>query len=182
MKKYIFNFGFIFFLLTCFVGKTSFAQTYCIPSGAGSTWSILDFSTTGGTTNITNLANGYSTNGYGDFTTMTVTVAQGNNFTITAAAGALASFTYKWAVWVDWNNDGDFDDPGEEVYSYLLTAGINIMTATITVPSTATVGNKRLRIRDLRDYQTMALVPCGNLPGGETEDYTLAERPDLKYS
>gem|GEM_PF-2011152 len=174
MKKYFFSLSFVFTLLSCCMDKVSFAQTYCIPSGVGSTWSILDFSTTGGTTNITNLANGYSTNGYGDFTTMIVTVDQGNSFTISAAAGALASFTYKWAVWVDWNNDGDFDDPGETVYSYLLTNGINTMTATITVPATATVGNKRLRIRDLRDYQTQALVPCGNLPGGETEDYTLA--------
>src|SRR6218665_2487343 len=95
------------------IANKSSAQTYCTPSGAGDTWSILSVSTTGGTTNISNLASGYSTNGYGNFTTMIVTASTGSSFTITAVAGALTSFTYKWAVWVDWNTDGDFDDLDE---------------------------------------------------------------------
>lgn len=167
-----FRFAIVLFILMG-TGNRSAAQTYCVPSGAGSTWSILSVSTTGGTTNISNLASGYSTNGYGDFTTMTVTVAAGNNFTITAVAGALTSFTYKWAVWIDYNSDGDFDDLGETAYSYLLSTGINTMVAVITVPSGATAGSKRMRVRNLRDYNTDLLVPCGSLPGNETEDYTL---------
>jgi hypothetical protein len=155
------------------VTNRSSAQTYCTPSGAGDTWSILSVSTTGGTTNISNLASGYSVGGYGNFTTMTVTATAGGSFTITAVAGALTSFTYKWAVWIDYNNDGDFDDANETAYTYLLSTGINTMTTSITVWSGATAGNKRLRIRNLRDYNTDVLGPCGALPGNETEDYTL---------
>lgn len=166
------RFAIVLFVLMGSTSRLS-AQTYCSPSGAGSTWSILSVSTTGGTTNISNLASGYSTNGYGDFTTMTVSVAAGNSFTMTAVAGALASFTYKWAVWIDYNSDGDFDDLGETAYSYLLSTGINTMVASITVPSGATAGNRRMRVRNLRDYNTDLLVPCGSLPGNETEDYTL---------
>jgi hypothetical protein len=161
-------------LLFVIIGSSNTqAQTYCTPSGAGDTWSILSVSTTGGTTNISNLSSGYSVNGYGDFTTMNVTAAAGGSFTMTAVAGALASFTYKWAVWIDYNNDGDFDDANETAYSYLLSSGINTMTATITVWSGSTSGNKRMRVRNLRDYNTNTLVPCGALPGNETEDYTL---------
>ncbi len=93
---------------------TTGASPYCIPSNTYSTsYYVDDFSTTGGSTNITNNNSGFSTNGYGDFTSMTVTQIIGNtvNFSITSGNGTMG-----YAIWVDWNQDGDFSDTGEQVF------------------------------------------------------------------
>ena len=52
------------------------SECYCIPSATNANRYINDFPTTGGTQNITNTGTGFSTDGYGDFTSMAVTQLQ----------------------------------------------------------------------------------------------------------
>lgn len=143
----------------------SFVTGYCSATSTGATYHIDDFSTTGGTANITNNNSNYSATGYGNFTAQTVSQQQFGsvNFSTTIAGGA-SGFT----IWIDWNDDFDFDDAGETVYttsSYVSTA-----TGTFSVPGTATVGNHRMRIRS--DYWDTNPSSCGSITSGETEDYT----------
>ena len=142
-------------------------QCYCIPSGNSTSYYIDSFSTTGGTQNITNNGSGYSTNGYGNFTTMTV--AQDVNASISFTT-AYSSGTYGLKVWVDWNQNGSFGDPGEEVYissSYGTTH-----SGTFTVPANALPGTTRMRIGNSYTPSSGPATPCLTTHNGEFEDYT----------
>jgi hypothetical protein len=76
-------------------------------------------------------------------------------------------------IWIDWNNDKDFDDTGELVFQS--PAGANTSyTATITPPLSAITGNVRMRIRYNFQGVGSNSTPCGNSGFGEVEDYTIS--------
>jgi len=78
------------------------------------------------------------------------------------------------AVWIDYNQDGDFLDAGELV---LTTApGAGPLTGNITISPTATVGTTRMRVR-MFDSDFDAPAPCGNTAFGQVEDYTVNIQP-----
>lgn len=160
-------------LLLCILGlftiNTIQAQ-YCTPSlNCSSSSFINNFSTTGGTTNITN--NGTGCNGqpgsYIYYSTQTVTQTQGLSINFTVQSG---SFDQGFRIWVDWNQDGDFTDPGEDVY-VSPTFATTPFSGTITVPMTATPGITRMRVMS-RFFSVPANNPCDNSNSpGEVEDY-----------
>ena len=78
----------------------SFYTGYCIPSTSSLGEWIQDFSTTGGFTNISNLATGMSANGYGNFTAQSVSQAQGGTINFTSVE---PNYPHQFAIWVDWN-------------------------------------------------------------------------------
>ena len=84
-------------------------------------------------------------------------VNQNGSYTISMNANTDgASFRHFFAVFIDWNQDKDFDDEGEK---YFVTAGNLVFvlgsngvtgtpaTGTITVPQGATLGQTRMRIK-----------------------------------
>jgi len=60
------------------------------------------------------------------------------------------SYTIYAMVWIDWNHDLDFDDPGEEYDmgdAYNVSDGATSNSPlTITVPSNANIGTTRMRV------------------------------------
>lgn len=71
-------------------------------------------------------------------------------------------------AWIDFNNDDDFNDPGEQIATNLsLTAGSS-RAISFSVPSTASLGNvySRFRLSSSGD-----LTPSGLALDGEVEDY-----------
>lgn len=145
-------------------------QCYCTPPANqyGSSYNVNSFSTTNGASNITNNNSGSSAGNYGDFTSMSVSALQtvGTvNFSVATASGAGIR------IWVDWNQDGDFDDVGEQVY--VNSSSNSSFSGTIAVPASAAVGNTRLRIRSNAYYYINSQSsPCNKNYYGETEDYT----------
>jgi len=143
----------------------TFAPTYCTNTNTvGTTHYISNVTTTGAVTNISN-STGFSTSGYGNFTGMSASQYQGSvvNFSITEGGGSMG-----FGIWVDWNQDGDFADAGEQVYNsagYYITA-----TGSFTVPLTATTGNTRMRV--VGDYLSTSPVACPGNSYTECEDYT----------
>jgi len=126
-----------------------------------------------GITNVTigsiNNTTGTETNNYGNFTSQIVNVGQGvtQPFSITFSTGA----DYVTRIWVDWNDDLDFDDEGEEIFFGTSPAGNPaVLSGTFTVPVTAALGNHRLRIGGT-DYGPT--TPCYNGSWGSYEDYTI---------
>lgn len=148
----------------------SFVTGYCAATSSSATYHIDDFSTTGGTANITNNNSNYSATGYGNFTGQTVSQQQFGSVSFsTTIVGGSSGFT----IWVDWNDDFDFNDAGETMYlsaSYVVSA-----TGSFIVPGTAAVGNHRMRIRS--DYFATNPTSCGAISSGETEDYTFTVLP-----
>ena len=49
-------------------------------------------------------------------------------------------------VWIDWNGNNSFADPGESVYASP-GSGTGVYTTTITVPLTALAGTRRMRVQ-----------------------------------
>lgn len=106
--------------------------------------------------------------GYGDHTDLVAAVEPGGSYPITITiGGAYSSDT--GAVYVDWNQDLDFDDPGETA-SLNPGGGYGPYQGTVTVPADAAPGNTRMRIRLAWNTNPSA---CGSLSYGEVEDYTI---------
>ncbi len=146
---------------------------YCIPSSDCSMGDdINNFYTTGATTNITNMSSGCSSSGgYINYptTTHTLIAAPGTSFGINVQTSG--PYEQGFTIWVDWNQDGDFTDAGEQVWtsgSY----GLQLYTGTVAVPTTATPGNTRMRV--MGSYYCVPSNPCTPCDiYGETEDYTI---------
>lgn len=114
----------------------------------------------------------YSANDYGDFTNMTTSVEVGKTYPL--AVRATKNWPYNQVrVWVDWNQDGDFDDLEEEL---LYQDNSSTFSANITIPSSAKLGGARMRVR--LGYDLLASPqPCGTDDTGEVEDYTILVTP-----
>lgn len=143
-----------------------FFAGYCVPENTNSTaYYISGVSTTGGTTNISNLRTGF--NGYSDYTAQAVSTYAGGTFSLTATH---PSETYLYSVWIDWNQNFDFTDQGENIFStgYLPSPS---QLGNIVVPIGTPQGNYRIRIRNANTGGS--ILSCGDQGYGETEDYTL---------
>lgn len=77
-------------------------------------------------------------------------------------------------IFIDFNQDADFADPGEEVFvSASSVSGPHIVTGSIAVPVGATLGNTVMRVVNVETSMPSAIVACGTYAYGETEDYTV---------
>jgi hypothetical protein len=139
---------------------TEWVQDYCDASGGCDEYienvTVADINNTSGC------------EGYGDFTAQIANMDVETGYPITITIGNAYSSDYG-AVWVDWNQDYDFDDPDEKI-TLDVNYGYGPYTGTITPPATATAGETRMRVR-LSYYSEPG--PCGATSYGEAEDYTI---------
>lgn len=148
---------------------TTGSDPYCIPTSAVSTRYIDNVFTVGAITNLNNMGTGRAINGYADYTASTpVTQIPGGGVAIDYLLRVSRQFI---SIWVDWNNDGDFVDGGEAVYT---SGGVQTIEGTggFVVPAAQPLGTYRIRIRT---HETVSAInPCTlAYPTGETEDYRL---------
>ncbi|MFK7978461.1 MAG: CotH kinase family protein [Saprospiraceae bacterium] len=114
--------------------------------------------------------------GYSDFLSQSATINQGERYPISLTPGfSWAHHEEHFTVWIDWNQDGDFTDTAELVYTAIFTIGESGTPATpivglITVPNTALLGTTRMRISMQRNN---AAESCETFALGEVEDYSL---------
>jgi hypothetical protein len=122
--------------------------------------------------------------GYGDYSSQSTAMIKGTSYPI-EIIGAVDGKPFYGSpgnclgIWIDWNQDHDFDEADELVYSI---EDYGYFTTSITPPETALAGSTRMRIR-LAYNET--LNPCGgSAQGGEVEDYTIIvqDAPIQKYS
>ncbi|UOR05145.1 M4 family metallopeptidase [Hymenobacter aerilatus] len=108
--------------------------------------------------------------GYYDGTALSTSIAAGSSQTISFSAGfASSAYTENWDVYIDYNQDGDFSDAGENVVGGSSSSS-STLSATFTVPTSAKTGKTRLRIV-MSDNS--ATTSCGTYGYGETEDYSV---------
>ncbi|MDD2982760.1 MAG: GEVED domain-containing protein [Crocinitomicaceae bacterium] len=118
---------------------------------------------------------------YGDYTSLSTDLTRGQSYTITVtpqAAGTVGSaYTNdEIAVYIDWNNDLNFTGTGERVgYVKVATGWTNQFT--FTVPTTATLGKLRMRVRISYQPDEGNISPCGTTADGEVEDYSVMIKP-----
>jgi len=124
-----------------------------------------------------------------NFTNITapfIYVGLSQNFSMTLGSCATNSNTGA-KLYIDYNQNSVFTDPGEEVYFSGLTAiptsPATILNGSFTVPPTALPGLTRMRfIAQINGHLTATTItPCGSYTQGETEDYLVNIIPPAQY-
>lgn len=139
--------------------------TYC-PSAAQSTQ--YEWIENVSLANINNTSG--NNNGYGDFTGVSTDLATFTSNTISVTPGFAGGTYPEWIVaYLDFNQDGDFNDPGEKVFDTGTTFNTTV-TGEIIIPGTATLGITRLRV--IMRWNASPAGPCAaSFNNGEVEDY-----------
>ncbi len=144
----------------------------CVPTGftTSSSYYISNFTTTGGVSNITNASVASASGGYSNFSNLICSQVTGANitFNITPNLG-----THYFYIWVDWNDDYDFLDANEAVYTG--TGYLANLSLLYTIPGSVAPGNHRVRIAN--NYIGTIASSCGPATYGEFEDYTILVIP-----
>lgn len=107
--------------------------------------------------------------------------------TIQGVTNASTATGWGASVFIDWNNDGDFDDAGEQYFNTFATklsasgttANPVSLTGNINILAGASLGKKKMRIK--YNFQSPASTTlndalasaCTNLTNGQVEDYTI---------
>ena len=97
-------------------------------------------------------------------------VIQGNSYQLTVNTGS--NFPESCRAWIDWNNNGQFEDPAERV---LNGQNSTTHTAAVAVPISARIDTV-LRMRIISDFGGGGpggnnIQPCNNPNFGQCEDY-----------
>lgn len=145
---------------------TNTSGNYCEASGGSS--SSQEYISN---INISGVSNSSGADHYADYTgdpdlTIYLDPDASSNLVISIANGYNADLA---AVWIDWNDNGDFYDSGDEVF--VSDWGPGPYQTNINVPGNALQGVP-LRMRIRLDYNATP-DPCGSSSFGEVEDYTV---------
>ena len=114
-------------------------------------------------------------NGYGDFTELTSTdVDAGTSYTLSVAPGYSGNnFSEFFKVWIDYNQDGDFDDFLELVLNTQEATNMPV-SQEVLIPSGSFSGSTRMRVMMLFSNSGFPDPdPCEDINFGEIEDYCL---------
>ncbi len=118
---------------------------------------------------------GTTSTGYSDFTSISADLFSGTQYNITITpvwTGTIYNEGY--AVWIDYNYDGDFDDSGELVWTQAPTQNTPV-SGSFTVPDDIAF-EESTRMRVSLKYNGIP-TSCESFNWGEVEDYTI----NLKY-
>jgi len=99
------------------------------------------------------------------------------NFSITEdVCNSGSSYGTGIGIWIDYNQDGIFDDNTEKVFvESSLNSGTR--TGSFVIPVTATVGTTGLRVTLAEGFTGSSLTSCLSYGYGETEDYLITIAP-----
>lgn len=138
-------------------------SNYCESQGLNTNYEFIESVAVDGAVNTTG-----NDGGYGDYTNYTFELEQGGMHDFLLTPGFVSStYTEQWKVWVDFNQDGDFTDDGEEIIS---ASNSTAIAASVELPANISIGETRMRV-SMQWGGTPS--PCGNFTYGEVEDYTV---------
>ncbi|MCS3529159.1 T9SS type A sorting domain-containing protein [Chryseobacterium sp. JUb7] len=170
------------------VGVSMGAQ-YCTPVFQYTADSNMITNVTFGSINNTSPFQSGTTPVYENFLSMSTNIQAGTDYPV-SVKGPSGTFPSDIVVFIDFNQNGNFNDAGESFYIGRLTAANPVnaftVTGTISVPAGATAGPTRMRV--LKNNNTAAfsdpnapnsiITACDTgLRAGQTEDYTVNVQP-----
>ncbi|MFH2095007.1 MAG: GEVED domain-containing protein [Bacteroidota bacterium] len=142
-------------------------KIYCFPNTTSTTACYIDGIEL---EDIDNTGNGYSTFiDFVDYTGYSTVLHTGQPYTM---ACHINTDQGNVAAWIDYNDDGDFNDANEKLGEVNLITSAGVYNLNFTVPSNPVLGSLRLRVRSVYGTQT-GLLPCNTYGFGETEEYTV---------
>ncbi len=164
----------------CDTGTTAFTEPINFTTlGCGGCLDLVYCSSAGETTLYEWIANvtigdinntSADNNGYGDFTGVTTDLMTYTSNIISLSPGYAGATYPEWfVVYIDFNQDGDFNDPGEKAFDAGSTSS-TMVTGNIIVPGDATLGSTRMRV--VMRWNAQPAGPCAaTFAAGEVEDY-----------
>ena len=137
---------------------------YCASNSANASEEWIANVSVGGLDNTSE-----SDDGYGDFTGLSTDLETYVAYPVSLSPGFAGNTFSEWfKVWIDFNQDGDFNDAGEEVFNPGTLANSTV-TGTIIIPGSALPGLTRMRVSMRFNAQPN---PCdAGFNYGEVEDY-----------
>lgn len=177
--------------VSSFTTKQDAFAPYCGPLVYSSGVEPITTVNFGGMTNTSSAAT-TGTPAHEVFMDKVAEVKQGQTLDITLGGNTGGSFSNRFIVFVDWNQDGDFSDAGETYFGATALAITNstgtdgkTVVGSITVPENAKLGTTRMRIK--KNFgATAQLNPCSsagtvavpaNTGYGQAEDYAVNVSP-----
>ncbi len=113
-----------------------------------------------------------ASSGYADYTAMSTSLSKGNSYNMDVTYTD-AYTTNEVKVWIDFNQNFDFTDPGEE-FSFPQGVGTGSpYTLAIAIPAGALTGTTTMRVRLHDTAWNPQPLSCGDSGSGEVEDYTV---------
>ena len=153
------------------VSITTTEFTYCTSLGSSVADELIGNVTLG---TINNTSTGGS--GYTDFTNISTSLVVGTTQTISITPTWTGTvYPEGYAVFIDYNRDGDFLDSGETVYTRAATTSTPI-SGTFTIPLTATIGTTRMRV-SLKYNGIPTACETLTFSYGQVEDYSITFLP-----
>ncbi|WP_281846260.1 GEVED domain-containing protein [Olleya namhaensis] len=130
--------------------------------------------------NTTDQCSGGTSGIVNDYTTQSADLNTGGTYNLIVEFGDCdngAQYDGAAGVWIDWNNDGDFDDLNEEIITFdiAMTATDTNVTENIVinVPGSQAIGNYRMRIMQEEASSASLISACNTFDWGSVEDYTI---------
>jgi len=169
-----------FSLLISGIGGTA----YCTSAATSSVGTRIDSLNFAGIAN----KNSGSCTTYSNYTNLTAQIQPNQTIPITVKVNSCDATTANKVikVYIDYNSNGSFTDPGELVATSPVINGAGVFTANITTPYGLVVNNYSLmRIVAQETSDTSLVKPCNNYSNGETQDYRvqfIAPTTDLAIS
>ncbi len=160
-----------------FISTNSFNTCYCTSAATDPADTDIGNVSLGSLNNgnaVPSTNNPLANNTYTDYTSVAAPLLlQGINYPISVTQiSQSAIYASNLKVFIDYNQDGIYDQATEEVLSgqSVASAGGNVMTGNVQIPLTALVGNTGMRVV-LVEGTFNTVTPCGTYFNGETEDY-----------
>lgn len=107
---------------------------------------------------------------YSDFTDVSTDLVAGQTYEISITGTSSDAYRTSYSVWIDYNKDGYFDTPGEQVFT-AITAANSPTVGSFTVPEN--IGDLSTRMRVSLTADPAPAWPCDIFVNGEVEDYTI---------
>ena len=113
-----------------------------------------------------------------DFSALTTVLTPGaiyNYKIVPAWSGTIYNEGY--AIWIDYNGNGSFDEEGEKVVS-VLPSRISVTKGSFTIPEDAVTGVTKIRVA--MKYNAEPTLACSAIENGEIEEYTAVIQTEKK--
>ncbi|SNR16227.1 GEVED domain-containing protein [Tenacibaculum jejuense] len=119
---------------------------------------------------LNTINNNSGAQGYSDFSSISTNLSEGQSYTITITPTWTGTvYNEGYAVWIDYNNNGDFDDSGELVWSKSPSSDAT-NSGSFTIPNGTAQTSVRMRVS--MKYNAIP-TSCETFTYGEVEDYTV---------
>ncbi len=147
-----------------------FDFSYCETTGENSSFEWIDSVQIGDLLNFSG-----DNGGYIAFTDAPTTFTTFNSYPVRLVPGFSGTlYDEYWKIWIDFNQDGVFDDPGELAYDGIAPTA-EASTGSLLIPGTAMLGSTRMRVSMEWEGNdgTGVPEPCESFGFGEVEDYCI---------